>query len=52
MTDVAYTIQKECFTYLHSPVEVIALKNSIIPPNGARSGVYNLKEKLIEKLKF
>lgn len=52
MTDVAYTIQKECFTYLHSPVEVIALENSIIPPNGARSGVYNLKEKLIEKLKF
>ena len=50
MTDVAYTVQKECFSSLRAPVEVVALDDGIIPPNGKNSGVYDLKEKIAEKL--
>lgn len=50
MSDVVATIQKECFAYLKSPVEIVGLPNSIIPPNGVESGIYNLKQQLLKLL--
>jgi 2-oxoisovalerate dehydrogenase E1 component len=51
MTDVCAHLQKACFGSLNSPIEILSTDSTIVPPNGAESGYYNLKESLISLLK-
>ena len=51
MTDVCARLQKACFTSLNTPIEILSTDSTIVPPNGAESGYYDLKESLISLLK-
>lgn len=51
MSDIVAHIQKECFHALKRPIEIISLPNTIIPPNGKDSGIYNLENKILEAIK-
>ncbi|MBQ8177787.1 MAG: dehydrogenase [Clostridia bacterium] len=50
MTDIVATIQKECFGYLKAPIEIVSLPNSIIPPSGKDSGIYELEAKILKAI--
>ena len=51
MSDICAYLQKACFGYLKAPIEILSTPSTIVPPNGAESGYYNLKEQLLALLK-
>ncbi len=50
MSEIASKMQKECFTYLKSPIEIVGLSDGIIPTD-KDSGYYDIKNKVLKLIK-